>query len=243
MQPRLIIAAAFFIIGALIAVPAFSRAATRDEPATPTGARATAAPGPATLESGAKQPAPSTTATHTPTRTPTRTPSRTPTPKPTPTNTKPTPSPTPTPAVPITAHAGKVRCPGGKIAITVANKGQQTEDYAVTLDDATVLADRVPPRGERKTEVEIKENDSAKIEVVWGGEAVLSVKRKTDCVQKKKRDDDADGANTLPRTGPEDSALFAKAATGVGAMVTGMIIFWYGSIWPRRRSRELEQAP
>jgi hypothetical protein len=251
MQPRLIIAAAFFVLGALIAIPALSRAATQEQPtrSTPAGGRAAATPTPTgqTAASEAKQPRPSRTPTPTPSRTatarqsPPDRPSRTPTARQSPPDRRatPTPSPTPTPAVPITARAGKVGCPGGKVAITVTNKGQQTEDYAVTLDEATVLADRVPPRGQRKTEVEVRENESAKIEVLWGGEAVLSVNRKTDCVRKKERKD-PDGAGTLPRTGPDDSGLFAKAATGVAAMVTGVIIFWYGSIWPRRRTRIFE---
>jgi hypothetical protein len=43
----------------------------------------------------------------------------------------------------------------------------------------------------------------------------------------------------LPHTGPNSAAVVAKVATGVAAMITGLVIFWYGGIWPRRRDQVL----
>lgn len=260
MQPRLIIAAVFFIVGALIAIPALSSSAAPAEPVRPvnrpelptavpaaeSAATPTPSPSPSATRRGKHTVTPSPTPTRTPTRTPT--PTRTATPKPTPTATRtPTPTPTPTPAVPITARVGRVTCPGGDIKITVVNKGRQTEDYAITLDEATVLADRVGPGGRRESKVAMDEDEKATVAVFWGGESVLSVDRKPNCVHKKAKkpkqptdDDDNDDTGSLPHTGPGGTGVLAKVATGAAAMLTGVIIFWYGSLWPGRRSRALE---
>lgn len=234
MQPRLIIATAFFVIGALIAIPALSDVATSAQPTRTMPVNAPAA----TLAPSSTSPSATASPSPSPSRSPKPTASPSPSPKPTPTPTTRPPKP---PAIPITVRAGKVHCPSSKIKVTVSNKGQRTEDYAILVDEATVLADRVGPGGTRETSVPIEENKTSTLEVVWGGRAALSVKREADCVDKKpEKPEKRDGAKALPHTGPDDGDLFAKVATGVAAMVTGMIIFWYGSIWPRRRARELE---
>lgn len=232
MHPRLTIAAAFFILGALIAVPALNSAATsaqaeRTSPAGAPAAAQTPSPTPSESEDPPK-PSPS------PTATPTRTPSPTPTPSATPTK----------PSVPIVAEASKVACPWSNVTITVTSKSDKTEDYTVTIDGATVVADRIQPGGTRTARLTVAEDKSSRLEVIWGGRTVLSVRRKADCVRDETEapeDDDGKGApgGKLPHTGPDDD-LFAKVATGIAAMITGLVIFWYGSLWPRRRTPELD---
>jgi hypothetical protein len=234
MQPRLIIATAFFVIGALIAIPALTDVAT---PARPVRTMPVNAPA-ATLAPSSTSPSATAAPSASPSKPPKPTPSPSRSPKPTAT---PTPTPPKPPAIPISVRTGKVHCPSSKIQVTVTNKGQRTEDYAILVDDATVLADRVGPGGVRETSVPLEENRTSTLEVVWGGRAALAVKRKADCVDKKpEKPEKTDGAKALPHTGPDDGDLYAKIATGVAAMITGIIIFWYGSIWPRRRARELE---
>jgi hypothetical protein len=236
--PRVVIAAVFFVIGAFIAIPALTRTASlsgASSTPTPT-ATATATP------TGTGTARPSRTVAPTPTRrtpAPTPTPTRrTATPTPTPTRVVPpvtrTPSPTPTrttapPAQPLTVTIGAVRCPGRSVSVTVANVGAQTEDFAIEQDGSATVADRIGPKTTRTTKITLKEDRATTVAVTWRNEPVKSAERKANCVKKSPRPE------TLPHTGPDDATLYARIATGVAAMITGVIIFWYGGIWPRRR--------
>jgi hypothetical protein len=107
--------------------------------------------------------------------------------------------------------------------------GSGTEDYAVELDGSATVADRIAPKTTRTTEVTLAEDRTTAVAVTSRNEPVKTVKRKADCVHK------SHPPQTLPHTGPDDATMYARIATGVGAMITGLIIFWYGGIWPRRR--------
>jgi hypothetical protein len=61
--------------------------------------------------------------------------------------------------------------------------------------------------------------------------------RRADCSTPSQTQEPVPPQENLPRTGPTDAGTFAKVATGVAAMVTGVIVFWYGGIWPRRRDQ------
>ncbi|HEV7932231.1 MAG TPA: hypothetical protein VGP70_07935 [Actinomadura sp.] len=240
--PRVVIAVVFFVIGALIAIPALTRTATTSRASgtpTPTGS-----PTPATTPSGSGTagasgtPAPSTTSGRRPTPTPTRPtvapPPVTHTPTPTPTRPSATPTFTARPPVrPLTVAIGAVRCPGRSVTVTVTSVSDRTEDYAVELNGSAMVADRIGPKTTRTNKISLTEDRATTVSVTWRNEPVKSARRKADCTGRTKPPE------SLPRTGPDDATMYARIATGVAAMITGVVIFWYGGIWPRRRESML----
>jgi hypothetical protein len=147
------------------------------------------------------------------------------------------------PAQPLQVTIGSVRCPGRTVQVTVRNIGPRTEDFAIERNDGTAAEPgRIAARQTRSTTVTLREDRRTTIEVTLRNEQVRSRSVTANCRTASPTPDDSDEASPtaspddqLPRTGPDDAMLWARAATGGAAMVTGAIIFWYGGIWPRRR--------
>jgi hypothetical protein len=212
---RVAIAAVFFVVGALIIIPMLINDSS-----------------PSQLTSATPSPHVSASASASPSRT--AKPSHTPTHRPSPTRStkKPVtpPAPSVTPDTPFTVSIGAVRCPGRSVLVTVVNHGKGTEDYAITTDGSISVADRIPAGATRKSTLTIKEDHATTIAVTWHNVPVKSNDRTAHCVR------DAPG-KALPHTGPDSGMIVARIATGVAAMLTGLIIFWYGRIWPGRRDK------
>jgi hypothetical protein len=119
--------------------------------------------------------------------------------------------------------------------VTVANHGKGTEDYAITTDGSISVADRIPAGATRKSTLTIKEDHATTIAVTWHNVPVKTLDRTAHCVR------NAPG-HTLPHTGPDSGMIVARIATGVAAMLTGLIIFWYGRIWPGRRDKMFDDS-
>lgn len=229
--PRVVIAAVFFVIGALLAIPLIWDAWFAPEANSATRS-ATTSPTPTTP---------------TPTGpTPTRT-GQSPSPTPTPTRASPTrsssPSPTPTrtttrpPAQPLRVTIGSVQCPGRTVRVTVHNTGSATEDYAIEKnDDSGAAPGRIERGATRTSTVTLREDRRTRIQVTWKNVPVRSRTLTADC-RKASPAPAPTGEDQLPRTGSDSTVLWARGATGAAAMVTGVIIFWYGGIWPRRREQ------
>jgi hypothetical protein len=226
--PRVVIAAVFFAIGALIAIPAIWNTATAD--GTPAGSTTT--PSPTTAS-------PTATGTRTsasPTRTspsPTRSQTRTASPSPT----RSTPA---APAQPLQVTIGSIRCPARTVQVTIRNTGPRAEDFAIERNDGTAAAPgRIAPGQTRTLTVTLREDRTTTLQVTLRNEPVRTRPVTANCSTPTPTPDDTDETeepdDELPRTGPDDTALWARAATGGAAMITGVIIFWYGGIWPRRR--------
>jgi hypothetical protein len=211
--PRVVIAAVFFVIGALIAIPAIIKT-TGDSNASTTPAGSTTSPSPT-----GTSPSPTAT-TRTNTATPTRTAS---------------PTPTRTPARPLNATIGTPACPGRKVTITVRNTSTRAEDYAIERDDGSAsIPGRIAAGATRESTITLREDRSTRIEVTHDNDSVLVRTRKANCKA-------APPPENLPVTGADDTVLWARAITGGAAMITGIIIFWYGGIWPRRRAELFEK--
>jgi cytoskeletal protein RodZ len=159
----------------------------------------------------------------------TTSPTQTRTPSPSPSRRTTTPPPSVTPLAPLKVRIARVRCPGRSVQVTVANDGGRTEDYAITTDGSIAVADRIPAGKSRRSTVNVKENRTTSIAVTWHNVPVENADRKADCASGKNK--------ALPSTGPDSGLIYARIATGVAAMLTGVIIFWYGRLWPRRRSK------
>jgi hypothetical protein len=140
-----------------------------------------------------------------------------------------------TPNTPFTVSIGAVRCPGRSVLVTVVNHGNGTEDYAITTDGSISVADRIPAGATRKSTLTVKEDHATTIAVTWHNVPVKSLDRTAHCIR------NAPG-KALPHTGPDSGVIVARIATGVAAMLTGLIIFWYGRIWPGRRDKMFDDS-
>jgi hypothetical protein len=234
--PRVIIAAVFFVIGALIAIPALTRSASSSRAASTPASSSTLTPTATTTAGATPQvsaKASATAKTSAPTTAPTHQPTKTV--HPTPSHVTPTATVTPTAptVIPLKATVSAVRCPGPEITVKVTNSGSGTEDYTIEQDGQVALADRVGPLGTRSNPLTLKEGQVTKIAVTYRNKPIRSVTRTADCTAKTPARKTP--ATKLPHTGPESAQLYARIATGVAAMITGVIIFWWGGIWPRRR--------
>lgn len=216
---RVVIAAVFFVAGALLIVPMLTSTSTSSRAASST-------PAPSSPLPSSHSPGP----THRPAHQPTHRPTHKPTP--TPTTTKPV--PTATPGSPLAVRIGAVRCPGRSLSVSVTNAGRQTEDYAITSDGAISVADRIPAGATRRSTVNLREDHDTTIAVTWHNVPVRTLDRTANCVHAGKR-------TTLPHTGPDSGTIVARVLTGLAAMLTGIAIFWYGRLWPRRGSRMFDE--
>ncbi|MFC5179830.1 hypothetical protein [Actinomadura harenae] len=221
--PRVVIAAVFFVIGALIAVPALMKwssggAHTTNEPV------ANSSSVPSTSPSGG--------GTGTPTKKGKASPTHSPTHGATPTH-KPTSTPSQGGAQPLAVTFGSVDCPGRTVDVTVRNESSQEQGYSVERDDnSTPVTAKIAAGATRTSSLRLQQgrrtlvvvNDSAhrlvKEKAIKANCAVAAPGRKP---------------TRLPHTGADSAMIWARVATGAGALLTGAIILWYGGIWPRRR--------
>jgi cytoskeletal protein RodZ len=215
---RVALAAVFFVVGALLVIPMLMNSSSPSQAASST-------PLPHVSASASKSSKASAS------------PSRRPPASPTPTGHPSTPpAPSITPLVPLKVTIGAVRCPGRTVLVSVVNDGHQTEDYAITTDDSISVADRIPAGATRRSTLNIKEDHATTIAVTWHNVPVKSLDRTANCVHRT-------SARTLPRTGPDSGLILARVATGLAAMLTGIVIFWYGRQWPRRRDKMFDDTP
>jgi hypothetical protein len=228
--PRVIIAAVFFVIGALIAIPALTHSSsshthtsanTTSETPTPT---LTATPSPST--SGTHSSKPGGTKSKTPT---TGAHSATPG-----TSARPSVTLTPPTSVPLTASFSSVGCPSREVRVTVKNTGAQPEDYVVVQDGSVVLANRITAEATQTNSITLEQGVTSHLSVVWNTHTVRTVARTADCSSTGPSPAPS-SRGKLPFTGTNAASLTAKIATGVAAMITGVIIFWWGGMWPRRK--------
>jgi hypothetical protein len=137
-------------------------------------------------------------------------------------------------SAPLKVQIGKVRCPGRTVQVSVVNTSAQAEDYAILTDGSISVADRIPPGATRRSTVNVKEDHTTTVAVTWRNLPVQSADRHANCVRKTPN-------QTLPHTGPDSGTIVARVATGVAAMLTGIVIFWYGRQWPRRRDKMFDR--
>ncbi|MFD0688391.1 hypothetical protein [Actinomadura fibrosa] len=122
------------------------------------------------------------------------------------------------------------------MSVTLRNTGTKNLDYAIEKNDDTASAPgQIGARTTKTVVVKLREDRRTVVQVTQANKQVETRTLTANC----KRSGAAPPStppSKLPHTGP-DTGLWAKAATGVAAMLTGVIIFWYGGIWPRRREQ------
>ena len=217
---RVAIAAVFLVVGALIVIPMLINRSSPSQltSATPSP-HVSISPTPSVSVSRSRTSKPSHTPTHRPS--PSHSRSKAPVIPPT---------PSATPLQPLRVSIGTVRCPGRSVLVTVTNRGKATEDYAITTDGSISVADRIPAGAIRRSTLTVKEDHSTTIAVTWHNVPVKTLDRTAHCAR-------TTPGHALPHTGPDTGMIVARIATGVAAMLTGLIIFWYGRLWPGRRDK------
>jgi hypothetical protein len=114
--------------------------------------------------------------------------------------------------------------------------GNAAVDYSIEQDGTPTVADRIGPGTTRTSRLSLREDDSTTVAVVWTNRTLESARRKANCTHPGRS---SAPPRSLPHTGPDSASVVAKTATGVASMITGVVIFWYGGIWPRRRDEAL----
>ncbi|WP_242903850.1 hypothetical protein [Actinomadura terrae] len=169
--------------------------------------------------------------------------SETPSPSPSGDGASPAPSssnvPSTPPGQPLTASIGGVSCPSREVRVTIRNTGSQREDYGVERnDDSGPVAGKIAARTTKTVTIRLREDRRTRVQVSWANKPVETRTLRANC---KKAGGGGAPPETppsrLPHTGPDNGVLWARAATGGAIVLTGLIIFWYGGIWPRRRER------
>jgi hypothetical protein len=137
----------------------------------------------------------------------------------------------------VTASIGSVSCPGRTVHVTIRNTGTQTEDFSVERDDGGAAEPgQIRPGTTRTVSVKLREDRRTDLTVTWANKRIEAKTVKANCTKAGAGAPTGTPPSNLPHTGP-DTVLWARAATGVGIILTGAIIFWYGGIWPRRREK------
>ncbi|WP_026415896.1 hypothetical protein [Actinomadura oligospora] len=222
--PRVVIAAVFFVIGALIAVPALMKwssggAHASNEPVSNSSSEPTGSPsggtGSPTKGAPTKGKASPTHGT--------------------------TPSSPPTGAQPLVVTFGPVDCPGRTVEVTVRNESSKEQGYSVERDDnSTPVTAKIAAGATRISTLRMQQGRRTLVVVNDSAHRLVKQKAiKANCAAA------APGKkpNKLPHTGADSAMIWARVATGAGALVTGAIILWYGGIWPRRRDHMFGGKP
>jgi len=133
---------------------------------------------------------------------------------------------------PFSMTTGKISCRSGTVRVTLRNQTRQPARFDLRADSAHVATGAIPARRAVVRHVKIRRGGSAEIEAYAVTDSrtdtlVESTRVRNDCHWGHHRD-------RLPLTGPPID-LMAKLATAGGLVVTGGIVWWYGSIWPRSK--------
>ncbi|MFD0900941.1 hypothetical protein [Actinomadura sediminis] len=216
--PRVVIAAVFFALAAFIAIPPLV-GGDDSETAAPASNRTTE-PSP----SGSGSPSPSGSGSPPPSGSATPSPSGSP--KPTATGRG---------DAALTAEIGSVSCPERTVPVRVRNAGSRPADFSIEKnDDTAAIPGRLGAGESRTVDVEVREDRRTRVQVAWANERIASESVEANCAGAGSPGDDP---SELPYTGQDDGVLWARGATALAALVTGVIIFWYGGVWPRRREK------
>ncbi|GAA4231383.1 hypothetical protein GCM10022254_28380 [Actinomadura meridiana] len=117
------------------------------------------------------------------------------------------------------------------------NTGNKTEDFGIEKnDDTAAIPGQIRPDSTRTVAVRVREDRRTRITVNWANKRIGTRTVKANCDKAAAAPTPTKKPDKLPHTGP-DATVWARAATGVGVILTGAIIFWYGGVWPRRRDQ------
>ncbi|PZG12379.1 hypothetical protein [Nonomuraea aridisoli] len=132
---------------------------------------------------------------------------------------------------PFTMTVDDVACRTGRATARLHNQTRRPVRFDLQADGENVASGSIPARESIVRHIAVRKGSAAEVEAysVPEGEPdalIDSTRVDNDCSWGRGRD------RRLPYTGlPTD--LAAKLATAGGLVITGGILWWYGSIWPR----------
>ncbi|TDD75673.1 hypothetical protein [Actinomadura rubrisoli] len=131
-----------------------------------------------------------------------------------------------------------MNCPSREVRITLRNAGARNEDYGIERsDDAPSVPGQIGPHSTKTVMIKLREDRRTRVQVNWANKLLETRTLTANCKKAGAAPPSETPPSKLPHTGPDNGVLWARAATGAAAMITGVIIFWYGGIWPRRREQ------
>ncbi|MCK2221665.1 hypothetical protein MF672_048855 [Actinomadura sp. ATCC 31491] len=137
----------------------------------------------------------------------------------------------PDPGDPFTMSVDDVACRSGRAAVTLRNQTRQAVRFDLQADAVSVASGSIPARKSVVRQVPVGRGGTAEIEAYQVSDQhpdtlIDSTRVRNDCPWGHRH-------GRLPYTGPP-ADLMAKLATAGGLVVTGGILWWYGSVWPRQ---------
>jgi hypothetical protein len=131
---------------------------------------------------------------------------------------------------------GKVACPSRRVTVKVSNDGETTQGYSINRDGSDVITDQLGPHTSRTSELTLKEDKKTTIKVTQDRKTkatrtVTANCKKAPAVPTKEPSE----PTRLPRTGADGTVLLARIATAGASLLTGVIILWWGGLWPKRK--------
>ncbi|MEO3786436.1 hypothetical protein ABGB12_24185 [Actinocorallia sp. B10E7] len=129
----------------------------------------------------------------------------------------------------------------------VTNDTGASQGYAITRNGSIVLADRLGPNASRSSSVKLAEDEKVVVRVTRDGRPQATRTYRLNCLKAGAGDTEKPGERPgaderLPHTGADEAVMAARIATGVASMITGVIILWWGGLWPRRRENMFGRA-
>ncbi|MCP9953657.1 hypothetical protein [Actinomadura madurae] len=196
--PRVVIAAVFIVIGALIAIPALFDG---DGSASPASSTTSASPSP----SGGS---PSASASPTRSGTGSASPSA--------------------PGRPVTASIGAVSCPDRTVNVRIRNTGTKNEDYSIEKnDDTAAIPGTIGPGATRTVAVKLREDRGTRVTVRWANRQIESDTLRANC-KKAGAAPSETPPNELPNTGPDAVLWARAATGGAIILTGAIIFWYGG---------------
>jgi hypothetical protein len=144
---------------------------------------------------------------------------------------------TPTQAAkPLVVVFGKVACPSRRVTVKVSNDGETIQGYSINSAGSDVITDQLGPHTSRTSELTLKEDKRTTIKVTQDRKAVATRTITANCTKPSSvATPKPTSRNQLPKTGADGAVLTARIATAGASLLTGVIILWWGGLWPKRK--------
>ncbi|HLU76100.1 MAG TPA: hypothetical protein VKZ82_28240 [Nonomuraea sp.] len=140
------------------------------------------------------------------------------------------PWPSPDRGDPFTMSVDRIGCRHNTVRVTLRNQTRQLARFDLRADSRTVASGSIPARKAIVRTVKIRPGGGAEIEAYSVGDG-----RPDTLIDSTLVRNDCPWGHRLPFTGPPLD-LMAKLATAGGLVLTGGVLWWYGSLWPRSGS-------
>ncbi|MER6942696.1 hypothetical protein ABT294_01615 [Nonomuraea sp. NPDC000554] len=149
------------------------------------------------------------------------------------------------PGDPFTMSTDRVACGRGRVGVNLTNDSGEVASYDLQSDSQTVATGSIEAHDTITRNIRVGRGSSVRVEAFSVDEdeadsLIDSTLIRNDCPWGRRFDQPPYAGGTwgrrsgrLPYTGPP-ADLWGKLATAGGLVITGGIIWWYGSIWPRQ---------